>query len=45
MNLVAWLDRAAKSEPSSVAIFAGERPWATYGGLALRVARLAAGLR
>ena len=45
MNLVAWLARAAKSEPSRVAIFAGDRPWATYGALAQRVARAAAGLR
>ncbi|HUQ27794.1 MAG TPA: AMP-binding protein [Usitatibacter sp.] len=45
MNLAAWLARAAKSEPSRVAIFSGDRPWASYGALAERVARLAAGLR
>src|SRR5258706_4847388 len=45
MNLVTWLDRAAHSRPGDIAIYSGARPWATYGELAGRVARLAAGLR
>src|SRR4051812_33661678 len=45
MNLAAWLARAATSEPARIAIFRGDRPWADYGTLAKRVARLAAGLR
>ena len=45
MNLVSWLDRAARADPAAVAIYRGERAWADYGTLALRVARLAGGLR
>ena len=45
MNLVSWLERAARADPGAVAIYRGERPWADYGILAGRVARLAGGLR
>jgi len=45
MNLVTWLARAAHSDPGRVAVYSGERPWATYGGLARRVACAAGGLR
>jgi long-chain acyl-CoA synthetase len=45
MNLAAWLARAARSQPSRVAIYSGTRPWADYGSLAVRVARVAGGLR
>jgi long-chain acyl-CoA synthetase len=45
MNVAAWLDRAARADPTRAAVYLGTRPWATYGELALRAARLAAGLR
>jgi long-chain acyl-CoA synthetase len=45
MNVAAWLERAARSAPDRVAILCGAHPWARYGELASRVARLAAGLR
>ena len=45
MNLVTWLGRAARADPGRTAIYAGTRPWASYGELARRVASLAAGLR
>ncbi len=45
MNLVTWLQRAARSSPGAVAIYRGRDPWATYQVLAGRVARLAHGLR
>ena len=45
MNVAAWLDRAARCAPQRPAILHGTAPWASYGELALRVARLAAGLR
>ena len=45
MNLASWLARAARADPAAPAIFAGDRLWADYGTLALRVAKLAAGLR
>ena len=45
MNLVRWLDRAARADPTAIAIYRGEEPWADYAGLAARAARLAAGLR
>ena len=45
MNLVTWLERAARADPGRAAIYAGRRPWASYGDLAGRVAALAAGLR
>ncbi len=45
MNLVTWLARAARAGPERPAIYSGAQPWATYGELALRVARLAAGMR
>ena len=43
MNVAAWLERAARSAPDRVAILCGAHPWARYGELASRVARLAAG--
>jgi long-chain acyl-CoA synthetase len=45
MNLVSWLERAARADPAAIAVYHGERPWADYGALASRVARLAGGLR
>ena len=45
MNLVRWLDRAARADPSAIAIYRGEAPWADYASLAARAARFAAGLR
>jgi long-chain acyl-CoA synthetase len=45
MNVATWLERAARSDPSAVAILRGEAVWARYGELAARVGRLAAGLR
>jgi long-chain acyl-CoA synthetase len=45
MNLVTWLQRAARAAPGAVAVYRGRDPWATYGALAGRVARLAQGLR
>ena len=44
MNVATWLERAARADSSRVAILRGAAPWATYGELAARVARLAAGL-
>lgn len=45
MNVAGWLERAGRAEPGRVAVFHGARPWATYGELAGRAARLAGGLR
>jgi acyl-CoA synthetase (AMP-forming)/AMP-acid ligase II len=45
MNLVTSLARTAQSDPARVAVYSGERPWATYGELARRVACAAGGLR
>ena len=45
MNLLTWLQRAATANPGATAIFHGRYPWASYGELAARAARLAAGLR
>jgi long-chain acyl-CoA synthetase len=45
MNLVTWLDRAARASPGSPAIFHGRQPWSTYGGLAARAAAVAGALR
>ena len=45
MNPVTALDRTARADPGRAAILSGERPWASYGELAARAARLAAGLR
>ncbi len=45
MNLVMWLERAARASPEAVALFKGTSPWARYRELARRVACLAAGLR
>ena len=45
MNLAAWLVRAGKSMPDRPALALGDRPTATYGDLAERVARLAEALR
>jgi long-chain acyl-CoA synthetase len=45
MNIVTALERAARSAPEAPAIYRGEAAWASYGELARRVARLAAGLR
>ena len=44
MNLAAWLARAARSDPRRIAVYSGDRAWADYGTLALRAARVAAGL-
>ena len=45
MNLVTWLERAARASPQATAVFRGCDPWASYGELAARAARVAAGLR
>ncbi len=45
MNLITWLERAGRARRSAPAVHRGEAPWATYGVLASRVARLAAGMR
>jgi long-chain acyl-CoA synthetase len=45
MNVVTWLERAARAEPDRVAVYAGRTAWATYGELAARASRCAAGLR
>jgi long-chain acyl-CoA synthetase len=45
MNIVTWLERAARAEPDRVAVYAGRTAWATYGELAARASRCAAGLR
>jgi long-chain acyl-CoA synthetase len=45
MNVAAWLERTARAEPARIAILHGASPWASYGELAARAARLAAGLR
>lgn len=44
MNVMTWLERSARADPQAVAILRGAAPWATYGELAARVARVAAGL-
>src|SRR5258707_12348426 len=44
MNLAAWLARAARSDPRRIAVYVGDSAWADYGTLALRAARVAAGL-
>jgi len=44
MNLAAWLTRAGNSRRDAPALGLGDRTVATYGGLAERAARLAAGL-
>ncbi len=45
MNLVAWLDRAARANPAAPAIFHGRRRWASYSELAGRAAAVAGALR
>ncbi len=45
MNIAGWLERGARAHPGRPAIYRGTAPWASYGELATRVARLAAGLR
>ena len=45
MNLASWLERSARADPARAAVYHGPRRWATYGELALRVSRLARGLR
>lgn len=45
MNTAAWLLRAGKARPHVGAVAMGLRRWASYGQLADRAARLAAGLR
>ena len=45
MNLVTLLQRASRADPGRVAIYSGERPWATYGELARRAASVAGALR
>src|SRR5262245_31251111 len=44
MNLVTWLARNARASPGDPAIWRGNAVWASYGELAERVGRLAAGL-
>ena len=44
MNVASWLDRAARADPGGAAVLHGRALWASYGELAGRVARLAAGL-
>ena len=44
MNLVTWLVRNARASPGDPAIWRGNAVWASYGQLAGRVGRLAAGL-
>jgi long-chain acyl-CoA synthetase len=44
MNVATWLDRTARSDPGRIAVLRGAAPWATYGELAARASRLAAGL-
>jgi long-chain acyl-CoA synthetase len=45
LNPAAWLARAARADPRKVAIYRGAQPWVDYGGLSLRAARIAGGLR
>ena len=45
MNLVTWLERAARANPAAIALYRGREPWASYAELATRVAALAGGLR
>src|SRR4051812_31478031 len=45
MNVVCWLERAARAAPDRVAIYRGTSPWATYGELAHRAAAIAWTLR
>src|SRR5688572_4016042 len=45
MNLVTWLQRVARAAPARPAVFLGRSPWVTYGELAERAGRFAAGLR
>ncbi len=45
MNVASWLERCARTQPRDPAIFHGSRRWCDHGGLAARVAALAAGLR
>src|SRR4051794_35223359 len=44
MNLVTWLQRAARASPQAPAVFHGRGPWASYGELAFRASAVAAGL-
>ncbi|HUP96804.1 MAG TPA: AMP-binding protein [Usitatibacter sp.] len=45
MNLLTWLERAARASPRATAIYRGDAPWASYGELGKRAACVAAGLR
>src|SRR3954467_7341804 len=45
MNVVSWLERAARAAPGTVAIHLGASPWATYGELPRRAAAIAHTLR
>jgi len=45
MNLATWLQRACLADPGRVAVYSGERPWATYAQLARRAASVAGALR
>jgi len=45
MNLLAWLDRAARVSPEAIALWHGTRPWATWRDLARRVATAAGALQ
>jgi long-chain acyl-CoA synthetase len=45
VNLVTWLARNARADPSGTAVFHGRSAWATHAQLARRAARVAGGLR
>ena len=45
MNVASWLERSSRVAPARVAIYAGERPWASYRELVRRVSRVAGGYR
>ncbi|NJD88833.1 MAG: long-chain fatty acid--CoA ligase [Betaproteobacteria bacterium] len=45
MNLALWLERHARTDSSRTAVFAGARPWKSFGRLARDVASLARGMR
>ncbi len=44
MNLVTWLERAARACPDRAAIFLGREAWSSYARLGLVAARMAGGL-
>jgi long-chain acyl-CoA synthetase len=45
MNVVSWLERAARASPDAVAIYHGRSRWATYADLARRASAIAHALR